>query len=123
MPESEFLDRRKIVTYNIVNNFESFKHGNTEERIQVSNCKEKLKGEKDFENIHENYVPNFKDHVLSTFVTKDNEVRVVPNTSLHQNSIMKKKINLLKKHNSRLSTLPERSDNSRLSTLPCLMNA
>ena len=46
-----------------------------------------LKGEKDFENIHENYVPNVKDHVLSTFVTKYNEVRVVPNTSLHQNSI------------------------------------
>ena len=35
-----------------------------------------------FENIHENYVPNVKDHVLSTFVTRDNEVRVVPNTSL-----------------------------------------
>ena len=51
MPESEFLDRRKIVTYNIVINFESFKHGNTEERIQVSNCKENLKGEENFENI------------------------------------------------------------------------
>ena len=50
-----------------------------------------LKGEKDFENIHESYVPIVKDHVLSTFVTKDNEVRVVPNTSLHQNSILKKK--------------------------------
>ena len=46
-----------------------------------------LKGAKDFENIHENYVPNVKYHVPSTFVTKDNEVRVVPNTSLHQNSI------------------------------------
>ena len=46
MPESEFLDRRKTVTYNIVNKFESFKHGNTEESIQVSNCKENLKGEK-----------------------------------------------------------------------------
>ena len=68
-----------------------------------------MKGEKDFENIHENYVPNVKDHVLSTFVTKDSEVRVVP-TSLHQNSIMKKR-KLLKKHNSRLSTLRERSDN------------
>ena len=45
-------------------------------------CKENLKGEKDFENIHENYVPNVKDHVLSTFVTKDNQVRVVP-TSKH----------------------------------------
>ena len=60
VPESEFLDRRKIVTYNIVNNFESFKHGNTEQSIQVSNCKENLKGEKYFENIHENYVPNVK---------------------------------------------------------------
>ena len=30
----------------------------TEESIQVSNCKENLKGEKDFKNIHENYVPN-----------------------------------------------------------------
>ena len=30
-----------------------------------------LKGEKYFENIHENYVPNVKDHVLSTFVTKE----------------------------------------------------
>ena len=40
-----------------------------------------MKGEKYFENIHENYVPNVKDHVLSTFVTKDNEFRVVPNTS------------------------------------------
>ena len=49
MPESEFLDRRKIVTDNIVNNFESFEHGNTEESIQVSNCKENLKGGKDFE--------------------------------------------------------------------------
>ena len=39
-----------------------------------------MKGEKYFENIHENYVPNFKDHVLSTFVTKENEVRVVPNS-------------------------------------------
>ena len=58
-----------------------------------------MKCEKGFENIHENYVPN-EDHVLSTFVTKDNEVRVVPNTSLHQNSIMKKKRKLLKKHNS-----------------------
>ena len=46
--------------YNIVNNFESFKHGNIEESIHVSNCKENLKGEKDFENIHENYVPNVK---------------------------------------------------------------
>ena len=43
-----------------------------------------MKGEKDFENIHENYVPNVKYHVLSTFVTKDNEVSVVPNTSFHQ---------------------------------------
>ena len=58
MPESEFLDRRKIVTNNIVSNFEYFKHGNNEESIQVPNCKENLKGEKDFENIHENYVPN-----------------------------------------------------------------
>ena len=66
-----------------------------------------MKGEKYFENIHDNYVPNDKDHVLSTFVTKDNEVRVVPNTSLHQNSILKKKRELLKKHNSGLSTLPE----------------
>ena len=82
VPESEFLDCRKTVTDNIVINFESFKHGSTEESIQVSNCKENLKGEKDFQNIHENYVPNEKDHVLSTFVTKDNEVRVVP-TSKH----------------------------------------
>ena len=79
MPESEFLS----VTDNIVTNFESFKHGNTEESIQVPNYKEKLKGEKDFENIRENYVPDVKDHVLSTFVTKDNGVWVVPNTSLH----------------------------------------
>ena len=49
--------------------------------------KENLKGEKYFENIHENYVPNVKDHVPSTFVTKDNEFTVVPKTSLHQNSI------------------------------------
>ena len=46
VPESEFLDRRKTVTDNIVSNFESFKHGNTEERIHVSNCKENLKGKK-----------------------------------------------------------------------------
>ena len=46
--ESEFLDHRKIVTDNIVNNFESFKQGNIEESIQVSNCKENLKGEKYF---------------------------------------------------------------------------
>ena len=98
MPESEFLDRRKTVMDNIFSNFESFKQGNTEESIQVSNSKENLKGEKYFENIHENYVPNVKDHVLSTFVTKDNEVRVVPNTFLHQNSILKKKRKLLKKH-------------------------
>ena len=72
MPESEFLDRRKTVRDNIVNNFESFKHGNTRAfRFQTVN----LKGEKDFENIYENYVPNVKDHVLSTFVTKDNEFR------------------------------------------------
>ena len=44
--ESEFLDRRKTMIDNIVINFESFKHGNTEESIQVSNCKENLKGEK-----------------------------------------------------------------------------
>ena len=110
MPESEFLNLRKIVTDNIVSNFEYFKHGNTKASIQVSNCKENLKGEKDFENIHENYV-NVKHHVLSTFVTKDNEVRVVPNTSLHQNSFLKNQRKLLKKHDSRLSTLPERSDN------------
>ena len=70
-----------------------------------------MKGEKDFENIHEDYVPNVRYHVLSTFVTKYNEVRVVPNTYLYQNSILKKKRNLLKKHNSRLSTLTERSNN------------
>ena len=35
VPESEFLDRRKTVTDNILTNFESFKHGNTEESIQV----------------------------------------------------------------------------------------
>ena len=70
-----------------------------------------MKGGKDFENIHENYVPNVKYHVLSTFVTKYNEVRVFPNTSLHQNSILKNKRNILKKHNSGLSTLPDRSDN------------
>ena len=58
MPESEFLDHIKIVIDNIVSNFESFKQGNTEDSIQVSNCKENLKGEKDFKNIHENYVPN-----------------------------------------------------------------
>ena len=70
-----------------------------------------MKGEKDFEKIYENYVPNVKDHVLSTFVTKENEVTVVPNTSLHKNSILKKKRKILKKHNSGLSTPPERSDN------------
>ena len=62
-------------------------------------------------NIHKNYVPNVKDHVFSTFVTKDNEVRVVPNTYLYQNSILKKKRKLLNKHNSGLSNLPERLDN------------
>ena len=35
----EFLDRKKSVTDNIVNNFEYFKHGNTEESIRVPNCK------------------------------------------------------------------------------------
>ena len=70
-----------------------------------------MKGEKYFENIHENYAPNVKDNVLSTFVTKGNEVRVVLETSFHQNSILNKKINLLNKHNSGLSILPERSDN------------
>ena len=71
MPESEFLYRRKTMRDNIVNNFESFKHGNTEESIHVSNCNENLKGGFFFENINENYVPNVKDHALSTFVTKD----------------------------------------------------
>ena len=70
-----------------------------------------MKGVKYFENIHENYVPDVKDHVLSTFVTKENEVRVVPNTSLHHNSILKKKRKIFKKHNAGLSTLPERSNN------------
>ena len=111
VPKSQFLDHIKTTTDNIVINFESFKHGSTEESIEVSNCKGNLKGEKYFENIHENYIPNVKDHVLSTFVTKENGVRVVPNTSLHQNSILKKKRKLLKKHNAGLSTLPERSDN------------
>ena len=60
VPKSEFVDRRKIVTDNIVSNFESFKHGRTEESIQVSNCKENLKGGKDFENIDENSIPNVK---------------------------------------------------------------
>ena len=67
-----------------------------------------MKGENDFENIHENYVPNVKDHVISTFVTKDNETTVVTNTSLHQNYFLKKKRNVLKKHNLGLSTLRER---------------
>ena len=49
--------------------------------------------------------------MLSTFVTKYSEVSLVPNTYLHQNSILKMKRNILKKHNSRLSTLLERSDN------------
>ena len=35
VPESEFLDHRKTVTDNMVSNFESFKHGNAEESIQV----------------------------------------------------------------------------------------
>ena len=48
VPESEFLDRRKTVTDNIANNFSCFKHGSTEESIQVSNRKGNLKGEKDF---------------------------------------------------------------------------
>ena len=74
MPKTEFLDRRKIVTNNIVSNFEYFKHGNTEASIQVSNCKENLKGEKGFENIHKTSIPNVKDHMVSTFVTKDNKV-------------------------------------------------
>ena len=64
VPESEFLDHRKTMRDNIVNNFESFKQRNTEESIQVSNSKENLKGEKDFYNIHENYVPNVNDHAL-----------------------------------------------------------
>ena len=63
MLESEFLDHRKLVIDNNVSNFESFKHGNIEESIQVSNYKENLKGERYFENIHENYVPNVKDHL------------------------------------------------------------
>ena len=70
-----------------------------------------MRREKDFENIHENYAPNVKDHVLSTFVTKDNEVNVVTNTYLHHNSILNKKRKILKKHNSGLSALPKRSDN------------
>ena len=56
VPKSEFLNHRKTVIDNILKIFESFKHGNTEDRIQVSNCKENLKGENYFENIHENYV-------------------------------------------------------------------
>ena len=44
-------------------------------------------------------------------MTKYNEVRVVPNTSLHQNSILNMKRKILKKHNLGLSTLLERSDN------------
>ena len=35
----EFLDSRKSMVDNIVSNFESFKNGNTEESIQVPNCK------------------------------------------------------------------------------------
>ena len=35
----------------------------------------------------------------------------IPNTFLHQNSILKKKRKLLNKHNARLSTPPERSNN------------
>jgi len=110
VPESELLDWRKSVSDNSLSNFESFNHTNTEDSNQVSNFKENVKGEKDFENIHENSVPSDKDLVLSTFVTKDNEVRVVSNTFLHQNSILKKKRKLLKKHNSGLSILPQRSD-------------
>ena len=49
--------------------------------------------------------------MLSTFVTKYNEVMVVPNTSLHQNSILNKKRKFLKNYNSGLSTLLETSDN------------
>ena len=45
VPKSEFLDCRTKVTDDIVSNFEYFKHGNTKESIQVSNCKENLKGE------------------------------------------------------------------------------
>ena len=41
----ELLDRRKSMIDNIVSNFEYFKHGNTEESIQVPNCKKKLKGD------------------------------------------------------------------------------
>ena len=70
-----------------------------------------MKGEKDFENINENYVLNVKDHVLSTFMNKDSEVSIVPNTSLHQNSILNMKRKILKKHNLGLSTLLERLDN------------
>ena len=33
VPESEFIDRRKTVTDNIVSNFEYFKHRNIEESI------------------------------------------------------------------------------------------
>ena len=43
MPESEFLGHRKKMTDNIVNNFEYFKHGNTEESIQVINTEESIK--------------------------------------------------------------------------------
>lgn len=110
VPESEIEDWRKSVTDKSISNFESFKHGNTEDGNQVSNFKENVKGEKDFEHVHENSVPNDKDHVLSTSVTEDNEVRAVSNTFLHQNSILKKKRNLLKKHNSGLSIPLHRSD-------------
>ena len=80
MPESEIQDWTKSVTDNSVSNFESFKHGNTEDDNQVSNFKENVKGEKYFEHIHENFVPNDNDHVLSTSVTEENEVRAVSNT-------------------------------------------
>lgn len=74
MPESEIQDWRKSVTDNSVSNFESFKHGNTEDDNQVSNFKENVNGEKDFEHIHENSVPHDKDHVLSTSVTEEHMI-------------------------------------------------
>ncbi|KAH9323709.1 hypothetical protein KI387_018348 [Taxus chinensis] len=80
--------------------------------LQVSGIKGNTKVEQDFENIHASPVLSDTKHVLCPFVNKEDEEKAVPDNVSQHNSILKKKRNLLKKHNPGASVLMKSSANA-----------
>ncbi|XP_057820295.2 uncharacterized protein LOC131033169 isoform X2 [Cryptomeria japonica] len=103
--QSDHLEERKMVTNILANNFEYFNYDDTEGNSQFSGINDNAKEEQDFEDINASPILNDKKPTHFPFVSTEEGEKEVTDGVLQHNSILKKKRNLLKKHNPGTSVL------------------